>query len=116
MQAYIRLQSPKIIQIGHLYQLVDVTTATENKPDMSIVPIFNDYPDVFSEDLLGLPHDREIEFEINPKPEVVPLSKSLYQMAPVEHKEFKAQFQELLECTCVVRKKGIQIFNIIYRL
>ena len=56
-----------------------------------------EFPDVFPEDLSGLPPDREIEFSIDLLPGSSPISKAPYRMAPVELRELKAQLQELLD-------------------
>ena len=56
-----------------------------------------EFPDVFPEDLLGLPPDREIEFSIDLLPGSSPISKAPYQMALAELRELKAQLQELLD-------------------
>ncbi|GJX74275.1 putative reverse transcriptase domain-containing protein [Tanacetum coccineum] len=56
-----------------------------------------DFPDVFPEELLGIPPEREVEFSIELIPGTEPISKALYCMAPIELKELKEQFQKLLE-------------------
>ena len=48
-----------------------------------------EFPDVFPEDLLGLPPDREVEFSIDLIPSTAPISKAPYRMAPAELKELK---------------------------
>ena len=53
--------------------------------------------DVFLEDLLFLPPDREIDFIIDLVPGTEPISKTLYGMAPEELKELKTQLHELLD-------------------
>jgi hypothetical protein len=53
--------------------------------------------DVFPEELLGIPPDREIEFTIDLLPNTAPISKAPYRMAPLELKELKDQLQELLD-------------------
>ena len=57
----------------------------------------NEFPDVFPDELPGLPPDREIEFAIDLEPGTEPVSKAPYRMAPVEMKELARQLQELLE-------------------
>ena len=54
----------------------------------------NEFEDVFSEELPGLPPDREIEFEIELLPGTVPISQAPYRIAPTELKELKVQLQE----------------------
>ena len=49
-----------------------------------MVPIVQDFADVFSKDLLGLPPKREIEFRIDVVPGTNPISKHPYRMVPVE--------------------------------
>ncbi|RVW63783.1 Transposon Ty3-G Gag-Pol polyprotein [Vitis vinifera] len=61
------------------------------------IPIVREYPDIFPEDLPGLPPEREVEFTIDLVPRTGPMSKALYRMAPVELKELKVQLQELLD-------------------
>ncbi|KAL8149007.1 hypothetical protein AgCh_006138 [Apium graveolens] len=64
---------------------------------MEDIPVFNKFPDVFPDELLGLPPDRQIEFEINHAPGTEAVSKAPYRMAPAEMKELVSQLQELLE-------------------
>ena len=52
---------------------------------------------MFSEDLPGLPPEREIEFTIDVTPGVAPISVSPYRMTPLELQELKKQLQELLD-------------------
>ncbi|PPS01090.1 hypothetical protein GOBAR_AA19574 [Gossypium barbadense] len=59
------------------------------------VPIVFEFPDVFPEELPGLPPNREIEFAIDLLPGTAPISIAPYRMAPTELKELKAQLQEL---------------------
>ncbi|XP_071901037.1 uncharacterized protein [Coffea arabica] len=61
------------------------------------VPVVSEYPDVFPDELVNLPPEREIEFEINLLPGTSPISKTPYRMAPAELKELKVQLQDLLE-------------------
>ena len=53
------------------------------------VLIICDFFDVFPEDLPDLPPPREVEFTIDLYPDVVPRSKALYQMSPIELRELK---------------------------
>ena len=69
----------------------------ENDLRLEDIPIVRDYPDVFPEDLLGLPPEREVEFTIDLAPGSAPISKAPYRMTPMELKELKIQLQELLD-------------------
>ena len=63
---------------------------------IEVVPVVKEYRDVFPEELLGLPPEREIEFGIELVPGTTPISKTPYRMAPVELVELKIQLEELL--------------------
>jgi hypothetical protein len=56
-----------------------------------------EYPDVFPEDLPGMPPDRDVEFVIELQPGTAPISKRPYQMPSKELAELKNQLQELLD-------------------
>jgi hypothetical protein len=53
------------------------------------VPIVREFPDVFLEDLSGLPPDRDVEFVIELKPGTAPISRRAYRMPPKELAELK---------------------------
>ncbi|KAM2307855.1 hypothetical protein ACFX1S_030150 [Malus domestica] len=61
------------------------------------VGVVRHYPDVFPDDLPGLPPDREVEFAIDLLPGTNPISLTPYRMAPAELRELKIQLQELLD-------------------
>jgi len=61
------------------------------------VPVVCEYPDVFPEELPGIPPDRDIEFIIDLIPRIGPIAKRPYRMATDELKELKEQLQELQE-------------------
>ena len=63
----------------------------ENDLKLEDIPIVRDYPDVFPEDLSGLPLEREVEFIIDLAPGTAFMSKAPYRMAPLELKELKIQ-------------------------
>lgn len=48
-----------------------------------------EFPDVFPEELPGLPPKREVEFSIDLNPGTTPISRAPYRMAPAELKELK---------------------------
>jgi hypothetical protein len=59
------------------------------------VPIVREYPDMFPEELPGMPPDRDIEFIIDLIPETTPIAKRPYRMAAPELAELKKQLGEL---------------------
>jgi hypothetical protein len=54
-----------------------------------------DFPDVFPEELLGMPPDMEVELVIDLLPGTAPISKRPYRMSVEELKELKKQLTEL---------------------
>ncbi|KAL5564867.1 hypothetical protein UlMin_028031 [Ulmus minor] len=63
----------------------------------SYIMVVDEYPDVFPNELPGLPPEREIEFCIDLTPGTSPISISPYRMAPTEMIELRKQLQELLD-------------------
>jgi hypothetical protein len=69
---------------------------TEAKPkELTDVPVVCDFPDVFPEELPGIPPEREVEFRIDLVPGAKPVAKAPYRLAPSKMKELMAQLQEL---------------------
>ena len=56
-----------------------------------------EFPDLFLEELQGLPPDRDVEFKIELVPSTAPISRRPYRMPPNELAELKIQLQELLD-------------------
>ena len=65
-----------------------ISTEPEKKK-LEDVPIVCEYPEVFPEDLPGLPPPRQVEFKINLVPGAAPIARSPYRLAPSEMKELK---------------------------
>ncbi|GKA31268.1 putative reverse transcriptase domain-containing protein [Tanacetum coccineum] len=61
------------------------------------VPVICDFPEVFPDDLPGLPPSRQIEFKIDLVPGAAPVARAPYRLAPSEMKELSEQLKELLE-------------------
>ena len=86
-----------MVQKGCEAYLAYVIDTVKARPSVSDVPTVSDFPDVFPEELPGLPPHREIEFAIDVVPGATPTSIAPYKMAPLELKELKLKLQELLE-------------------
>ncbi|XP_060182450.1 uncharacterized protein LOC132612133 [Lycium barbarum] len=91
------LKARKMISKGYIYHLVRVKDSDAQTPTLQSVPVVNEFPEVFPEDLPGVPPDREIEFGIDLLPDTQPISIPPYRMAPAELKELKAQLKDLLD-------------------
>jgi hypothetical protein len=60
------------------------------------IRVVSEFPDVFPDDLPGMPPDRDIEFSIDLLPSTAPIAKRPYRMAPIEHEEVKKTVDESL--------------------
>nr|GEY88691.1 putative reverse transcriptase domain-containing protein [Tanacetum cinerariifolium] len=67
---------------------------SENKR-LENVPIVRDFPEVFPEDLPGLPLTRQVVFQIDLIPGAAPVARAPYRLAPPEMKELSEQLKEL---------------------
>jgi hypothetical protein len=63
----------------------------------SEVPVVNEFPNVFPEELLGMPPDRDIEFVIELKFGTALIYKTPFRMTTPELAELKEHIKELLE-------------------
>ncbi|GJR12157.1 putative reverse transcriptase domain-containing protein [Tanacetum coccineum] len=91
----------KIMRIpyGDKVLIVQVTKKeTEDKSEekrLEDVPTVRDFPEVFPEDLPGLPPTRQVEFQIDLVPSAAVVARAPYRLAPSELQELSTQLQEL---------------------
>ena len=74
----------KMVWKGCEAYLAYVIDTVKARPSVSDIPTVSDFPDVFLEDLPGLPPQREIEFAIDVVLGAIPASITPYRMAPLE--------------------------------
>ncbi|GJS63503.1 putative ribonuclease H-like domain-containing protein [Tanacetum coccineum] len=89
----------KYVQKGFPIFLAHVTAKEvkdkSEKKRLKGVPIVRDFPEVFPEDLPGLPLTRQVEFQIDLVPGAAPVARAPYRLAPSEMKELSEQLKEL---------------------
>ncbi|GJU28486.1 hypothetical protein Tco_1167107, partial [Tanacetum coccineum] len=68
-----------------------------DKKKLDDIRVVRDFPEVFPDDLLGLPRVREVEFCIDLIPGASPVVISPYRLAPSEMLELSNQLKELQE-------------------
>ena len=85
------------IRFKSKYDLKRVRLNSLKGVSLGDVLIVREYPDVFPEELPGMPPDREVEFLIELVPGAGPIAKRPYPMAVDELKELKKQLDEHLE-------------------
>src|SRR3990170_2104020 len=76
--------------------LANIVDKSIKPKDLKEVPTVREFPDVFPDDLPGLPPARQVEFRIDLVPGAAPVAKSPYRLAPSEMQELSGQLQELL--------------------
>ncbi|KAA0033187.1 ty3-gypsy retrotransposon protein [Cucumis melo var. makuwa] len=81
------MKASKLLSQGTWSILASVVDTREPKVSLSSEPVVREYPDVFPDELPGLPPPREIDFVIELEPSTAPISRALYRMAPVELKD-----------------------------
>jgi hypothetical protein len=72
-----------------------IAAPVEVSSDLTSILVVCEFPDVFPDDLPGLPPDRDVEFTIELEPGTAPISRRPYRMAPKELAEMKKQLEEL---------------------
>jgi hypothetical protein len=61
------------------------------------IHVVREFPDVFPDDLPGMPSESAIEFKIELQPGIAPISKAPYKMSREELAELKIQLKDLLD-------------------
>ena len=81
------------------YQISGTKDVEEEKKEKRIedVPIVRDFPEVFPDDLPGLPPARQVEFQIELIPGAAPVARAPYRLALSELGELSKQLTELIE-------------------
>ncbi|GJX80007.1 putative reverse transcriptase domain-containing protein, partial [Tanacetum coccineum] len=92
-------KTQKYIKRGCPIFLAQITKKeTEDKSEekrLKDMPIVRDFSEVFLEDLPGLPHMRQVKFQIDLVPDAAPVARAPYRLAPTELQELSTQLQEL---------------------
>ncbi|GJX62239.1 putative reverse transcriptase domain-containing protein [Tanacetum coccineum] len=91
------IKARKYIERGcHLF-LAHVTKKKPKEKRLEDVPVIRDFPEVFPDELPGLPPPRQVEFRIDLVPGAAPVALAPYRLAPSEMRELSEQLRELLE-------------------
>jgi hypothetical protein len=74
-----------------------ITTHIEEIEPSEAINVVSEFPDVFLEELPGIPPERKVEFAIELIPGTTAISKRAYRVSGPELVELKKQIDELLE-------------------
>nr|GEW33690.1 putative reverse transcriptase domain-containing protein [Tanacetum cinerariifolium] len=75
-------------------QVMEQKSEDKRLEDIAVV---KEFPDVFPEDLPGLPPVRQVEFQIDLIPRVAPVARTPYRLAPLKMQELSDQLHELAD-------------------
>ncbi|GKA27438.1 putative reverse transcriptase domain-containing protein [Tanacetum coccineum] len=91
------IKAQKYIEKGCELFLAQVTEQESKEKRLEDVPVIRDFPEVFPDELPGLPPPRQVEFRIDLIPGAAPVARAPYRLAPSKMKELSKQLQELSE-------------------
>ena len=91
------MQARRFMRKGCEIFLAVILDSKRGQVDIEKIPVVREFPDVFPEELPGIPLEREVDLAIKIVPRIVPMSGAPHRMAPTELKELKSQLQELLD-------------------
>ena len=91
------MQARRFIRKGCEAFLALVLDSKRGQVNLEDIPVIKEFPNVFSEELSGLPLEREVDLSIEVLPETTSISRAPYRMALTELKKLKTRLQELLD-------------------
>nr|GEX48945.1 putative reverse transcriptase domain-containing protein [Tanacetum cinerariifolium] len=91
------IKARKFIKRGSQLFVAHVTKKEPQEKQIKDVHVIRYFPEVFPDDLLGLPPPRQVEFRIDLAPGAAPVARAPYRLVPSEMKELAKQLQELTE-------------------
>ncbi|GJS20129.1 putative reverse transcriptase domain-containing protein [Tanacetum coccineum] len=81
------IKARKYVERGcHLF-LAHVAENKSKEKRMEDMPVIHDFPEVFPEELPGLPPPRQVDFRIDLVPRVAPVARAPYRLAPSKMKD-----------------------------
>ena len=90
------MQARRFIRKGYEAFLTLILDSKRGQVDVENILLVREFPDVFPEELPGIPLEREVDLSIEIVPGTALVFREPYRMAPSELKELKVQLQELL--------------------
>nr|GEU74606.1 reverse transcriptase domain-containing protein [Tanacetum cinerariifolium] len=91
------IKTKRYISRGCQVFLAQVMGKKSEDKRLEDIQVVREFPDVFTEDLLGLPLVYQVEFQIDLIPGAAPVARTPYILAPSEMQELSNQLQELAD-------------------
>ncbi|XP_071704257.1 uncharacterized protein [Rutidosis leptorrhynchoides] len=80
-------KAKRLVSHGCQAFLAHVVDSSKVVRELKIILVVNEFPDVFPENLSGIPPDRQVEFRIDLMPGAAPIAKTPNRLAPTEMQE-----------------------------
>ncbi|GJV97029.1 putative reverse transcriptase domain-containing protein [Tanacetum coccineum] len=91
------IKTERYISRGCQVFIIQVMEKKSDEKRLEDIPVVREFPEVFPEDLPGLPPVRQVEFQIDLIPGAAPVARAPYRLAPSEMQELSNQLQELAD-------------------
>nr|GEV24968.1 putative reverse transcriptase domain-containing protein [Tanacetum cinerariifolium] len=91
------IKARKYIENGYELFLAQVTKQGSKEKQLEDVLVIRYFPEVFPDELPGLPSPRQVKFCIDLIPNTAPVARAPYRLAPSKMKELSEQLRELSE-------------------
>ncbi|WMV55510.1 hypothetical protein MTR67_048895 [Solanum verrucosum] len=91
------LMARKLVSKGCVYHLVRINDSSVDIPYIKLVSVVKEFPEVFPDDLSGVPSEREIDYGIDLLPDTRPISIPPYKMALTKLKDLKEELKDILD-------------------
>ena len=91
------MQARRFIRKGYEAFLALILESKRGQVDVEKIPVVREFPDIFPEELPGIPMEREVDLSIEIVPGTALVSRAPYRTALAELKELKVQLQKLLD-------------------
>nr|GEU35183.1 putative reverse transcriptase domain-containing protein [Tanacetum cinerariifolium] len=77
--------------------IIQVMEKKSDEKRLEDIPVVKEFPDIFPEDLPGLPPIHQVEFQIDLIPGTTLVARAPYRLAPSQMQELSNQLQELID-------------------
>ncbi|GJW92077.1 putative reverse transcriptase domain-containing protein [Tanacetum coccineum] len=91
------IKTERYISRGYQVFIAQVMEKKSDEKRLEDIPVVREFPEVFPEDLPGLPPIRQVEFQIDLIPRAALVARAPYRLAPSEMQELSDQLQELAD-------------------
>nr|GEU52697.1 hypothetical protein [Tanacetum cinerariifolium] len=91
------MEARKYLSHGFQDFMAHVIDTSIEKKSVKDVLVVNEFLDVFPEDFMGIPPERQVEFRIDLIPRATPIAKTPYRLASSKMIKLMSQLQELLD-------------------